>query len=123
MQRDALLSMQAELREFVVQTQIRLMAVRKLIADAQLATSNQSTTNIGESQPPCVPPHTGRSKADAAEQNIFAASPMAGFDLQPIVSEIETASSPDVAELHSTSNATDRLEAIKRRLAEQIQKT
>ncbi len=89
MQREPLLSMQEELREFVMQTRIRLTTARKLITCTQ-QTSRKSSIGNGDSLPLDVPPHC------------------------------ETLQ--DATELSPTSTSTERLDAIKRRLAEQIQK-
>ncbi len=109
MQRAHILSMQAELHEFVKQTQIRLKAVRKLINHTRQA-SPQNIVGSGDSLPPHVPPHTGTSIVNTAQI------------LCPVVLEIARPSLQDAAELNSAPTATERLESIKRRLAEQIQK-
>ena len=57
-----------------------------------------------------------------AEQNEFEANPIAASELCAEVSEVATASPQDASEPSPTSTATERLEAIKRRLSEQLQK-
>lgn len=122
MQREPLHSMHIELREFVMQTQIMLKAVRKLLTRTQQA-SGQSSIGNAASLPLHVSPHCGNMVGDAAEQNEFEANPVAASDPCAVVPEVATASPQDAAELSSTSTATQRLEAIKRRLSEQIQKS
>ncbi len=109
MQRIFLLSMQAELREFVMQTQIRLTAVRMLFAHTQQA-SQQSSINVDDTPPTYIPPHSGTLAGDVTEQNICAANPPA-------------AAAQDTAATQPPSTTANRLESIKRRLAEQIHKT
>lgn len=91
MRHEPLLSMQEELREFVMQTQIKLTAVRKLIGDT-------------------------------AEHDEFEVNPVATSDRCAVLPEVATTSPRDASELFPTSTATQRLEAIKRRLSEQIEK-
>ena len=122
MQRIFLLSMQAELREFVMQTQIRLSAVRMLLAHTQQA-SQQSSINVDDTPPTYIPPHSGTLAGDVTEQNICEANPPAAAALCPLVPETETAAAQDAAATQPLSTTTKRLESIKRRLAEQIHKT
>lgn len=121
MQREPLLSMQEELREFVMRTQIRLTAVRKLMSHTRTE-SRQSSIGNSDSLPLQVSAHCGAFLGDTAEHQEFKAKLEAASDLCAVVPEAATASPQDASELSPTSTATDRLEAIKRRLSEQIQK-
>jgi hypothetical protein len=121
MQREPLLSMQEELREIVMRTQNRLTAVRKLMTHTRPA-SRQSSIGSGDTLPLHVSPHCGALIGDTAEHQEFEENLEAASDLCAVVSEVATASPQDASEPSPTSTATDRLEAIKRRLSEQIQK-
>lgn len=121
MRHEPLLSLQEELREFVMQTQDKLTAVRKLMAHMQPANS-KSSIGDGDLLPRHVSPHGGTLIRDTIEHDEFEASPLATSTLCALVPEVATTSPLDASELSPTSTATQRLEAIKRRLNEQIEK-
>ncbi len=104
-----------------MQTQIRLTAIRKLITRTEQPRGQGSIGNA-DSLPLYVSPHCGTLIGDTVEQNEYEANPVADSDLCPVGSEIATSSPQVAAELYPESTGTERLEAIKRRLAEQIQK-
>jgi hypothetical protein len=122
MQREQIISLREELQQFVLQTQYRLSGLQKSIQDIKEAGQKNadrksSFTNLD-----------GRSTFEALKAEVVPEAEFKTADVtsQPLYlrgTDKELTTKLVGPELTKSSNATDRLEAIKRRLADQIEST
>lgn len=122
MQREQIISLREELQQFVLQTQYRLSGLQKSIQEIK------ETSKKNADRKSSFANLDGRSTFEALKVEVV---PEAEFKTADVTSQPQCLRDTDrelttkVArpELTKSSNATDRLEAIKRRLADQIEST
>lgn len=119
MQREQIVSLREELQRFVLQTQCRLAGLQKSIQDIKEAGRRNADRKKGSTD------LDGRSTFEALKVELVPEAEVktAEVKCQPQYlrgTDKELATRP---ELPPSSSATDRLEAIKRRLAKQIEST
>ncbi len=114
--------MQKELREFAAQASRRLTAVRQWIAHNR-QTSQSTLADKCISLPLRISQHSEAQADDTAEWHQFETNLVAASELRSAVADASTSPRLGATELDPTSIATQRLEAIKQRLSDQIQKS